>query len=456
MSTEATERRDGGEPRFRDTVRELPARVWIVSFGILVNRCGNFLPVFIVLYLIGRGHSPGTAGLVLGAAGLGNVLGNAIGGSLADRLGRRWTIVLSGTLSAALTATVPALDGLPSIMAVVGLVGTASQLYRPAAAALLMDSVTTNQQRVAAFAVFRFAMNIGAAVGGLAGGRLATHSYTELFLGNALACLLFAVIAVALLRDLPRGARKTTETTETTGTTETTETTGTTGNTETAETGETKEPLESRETEEPADKGSYRKALADRRLRRFLVMTVIAEFVYIQSTVGLPLHVTAVGLTAADFGTLIGLNGVLVLVCELPVAGVVVKRKATHVLAVGNLLTGLGLALTGFATDMLWLGATVVLWTLGEMMYSSVANAYLGGLSPDHMVGRYQGLYGAAFTLGTGVGPLIGGAVYAYHPWALWIVVGAAGLLSAQLCLPPRRALAPPEERPDRLDQEPA
>ena len=56
------------------------------------------------------------------------------------------------------------------------------------------------------------------------------------------------------------------------------------------------------------------------------------------------------------------------------------------------------------------------------------------------MVGRYQGLYGAAYTIGTGAGPLIGGAVYAIDPWALWVLVGAAGLLSAQLCLPRRRA----------------
>ena len=70
------------EPRFRDALRTLPGRVWIVSLGVLVNRLGNFLPVFIVLYLIGRGYSAGAAGFVLGVSGLANVLGNAIGGYL--------------------------------------------------------------------------------------------------------------------------------------------------------------------------------------------------------------------------------------------------------------------------------------------------------------------------------------------------------------------------------------
>ena len=75
------------EPRFRDALRNLPGRVWVISFGILVNQLGNFLPVFIVLYLTGRGHSAGAAGLVLGMAGVGKVLGNALGGHLADRIG---------------------------------------------------------------------------------------------------------------------------------------------------------------------------------------------------------------------------------------------------------------------------------------------------------------------------------------------------------------------------------
>jgi MFS family permease len=132
--------------------------VWVISFGILVKQVGNFLPLFIVLYLTGRGYSAGAAGLALGVSGLGKVLGNAIGGYLADKIGRRWTIVLSAT-TAGLTAMVPFLGPLAIIVAVVGPIGVTSQVYRPAAAAVLIDSVpATNQQRLAAFGVCRFAM----------------------------------------------------------------------------------------------------------------------------------------------------------------------------------------------------------------------------------------------------------------------------------------------------------
>ena len=78
------------------------------------------------------------------------------------------------------------------------------------------------------------------------------------------------------------------------------------------------------------------------------------------------------------------------------------RYRPERVLAIGNLLIGAGLALTGFMTGMVLLSATVLIWTLGEMMYASVAQAYLGSLAPPRMVGRYQGLYGAAYTIGTG------------------------------------------------------
>ncbi|MFI7344106.1 MFS transporter [Streptomyces sp. NPDC050085] len=408
MSTGARARPGGGEQRFRDALRALPGRVWIISLGILVNQVGNFLPVFLVLYLTERGWSAGAAGLVLGATGVGKVLGNAVGGQLADRIGRRRTIVLSAVSTSALTALVPFLGPLPLIVTVVGLIGVTSQVYRPAAAAVLLDSVAaTDRQRLAAFGVFRFAMNVGAALGGVVGGVLAGTSYVGLFLGNAAACLLFGGVVGVLLRDAP--------------------------------------PRPGTDEDAPkARAAGYRQALADRTLTRFLLMTVLAEFVYVQSTVGLPLHVADVGLSERDFGLLIGLNGLLVLALELPLTGAVARFRPEYVLAVGNLITGAGLALTGWATGMPALAATVLAWTLGEMLTSSLSQAYLGRLAPPGMVGRYQGLHGVAYTTGTGAGPLVGGAVYAVGPWALWAVVGVAGLLSAQLGLPRRpRGSAP-------------
>lgn len=385
-----------------------------MSVGILVNQVGNFLPVFIVLYLTGRGYSAGTVGLVLGVAGLGRMLGSAVGGYLADRLGRRWIIVLSSVLTAGLTAVVPSL-GAVLIVVVVGLIGVTSQVYRPAATAVLLDAVSTNQQRLAAFGVYRFAQNVGSALAGAVGGVLASASYTALFLTNAAACLLFGVLVAILLRDAPEPSSDLGGADE-------------------------EQPDRVDEAGQAGKAAGYRQALADRALVRYLLMTVFGEFVYIQSTVSLPLHVHDVGLGPGDFGLLIGLNGLLVLLLELPITGALSRYRPQYVVAVGNLIIGVGLALTGFAGNMALLSATVLIWSFGEMMASSNAQAYLGSLAPPQLVGRYLGLYGVAYTIGTGTGPLIGGAVYAFSSSALWTLIAVAGLLSAWLCLPGRRA----------------
>jgi hypothetical protein len=65
-----------------------------------------------------RGYSAGAAGFVLGVSGLGNVLGNAVGGHIADKIGRRWTIVASAVPTAGLTAVVPFVEPFPVIVAV--------------------------------------------------------------------------------------------------------------------------------------------------------------------------------------------------------------------------------------------------------------------------------------------------------------------------------------------------
>ncbi len=51
MSTAPSDPSRADEPRFRDALRSVPGRAWIVSLGILVNRVGNLLPEFVQVQL---------------------------------------------------------------------------------------------------------------------------------------------------------------------------------------------------------------------------------------------------------------------------------------------------------------------------------------------------------------------------------------------------------------------
>ena len=62
-------------------------------------------------------------------------------------------------------------------------------------------------------------------------------------------------------------------------------------------------------------------------------------------------------------------------------------------IALGYALTGIGFALTGLADGIPMLALTVVIWTLGEMIYAPVTGAYVTSLAPERYRGRYMGLW---------------------------------------------------------------
>lgn len=81
---------------FRDTTGGLPRTFWYLWTGTLVNRLGSFVLIFLAIYLTQeRGFDELAAGLVLSLWGVGGAVGTTLGGMLADRWGRRPTLLTS-------------------------------------------------------------------------------------------------------------------------------------------------------------------------------------------------------------------------------------------------------------------------------------------------------------------------------------------------------------------------
>ncbi len=378
-------------------ITELPRHALVLFAGMFLNKFGNFLNVFLVLYLVAQGYSAFQAGLALGITGLGAFVGNAVGGTVADRIGRRAAITVSMFGAGAATLAVPFVHGLLATTALVGLVGIFAQLYRPAAGALLVD-VVPEHQRVTAFAVLRLAINVGMAVGPLVGGLLSNHSYTYVFVGDALSSFAFGVLALLML---PKGAP----------------------------------PAAEPQAGAAAPKEGYRAVFTDRPYVLFLLSMFAATFVYQQSMATLPLHVADAGLGNAFYGTLLGLNALMCVLLELPLTRRTEKYPPHLTIAAGLVLLGVGMALTGAASGQVALAGTVAIWTLAEMIYTPIANAYPGAFAPAHLRGRYQGAEGIAHTLAAGAGPAVGGFLYASSPNTHWLVCLAVGVAGALLVL---------------------
>ncbi len=111
------------------------------------------------------------------------------------------------------------------------------------------------------------------------------------------------------------------------------------------------------------------------------------------------------------------------------------RRPARQMIAAGFLLVGLGFALTALAHSLFALLGTVAIWTLGEMVAAPVAFAYVADVAPEHLRGRYQGLFGVLWGTGSITGPALGTLVFARSPTGLWTLCGVLGLAAAAFAL---------------------
>lgn len=371
----------------------MPRPLWFLLAGTFLNRFGGFVAYFLVLFLTERGYSPSAAGGAASVYGAGALVSALAGGHLADRLGRRETIVVSMVGAAAATLVLSRFPSLPIILAASALAGLFAELYRPASAALIADLVPSDR-RLTAFASYRLAINAGTAAGPAAAGLLATRSLSLVFVADAVSSLAFGLVALVALPSVRRlGTRV-------------------------------------------ARPVSLALALrADKAFLLFLAASTLAAMIYFQSQSTLPLHVAATGHSSATYGALISLNGFVVLCAELPLTTVTRRLPHAATIAAGYALVGGGLALTGVATSVVALGATVLIWTLGEMICQPLAAAHVADLAPAGLQGRYQGLFAFTGGLGLVLAPAIGPALLTASATTLWLGCLAAGLAAAMLVL---------------------
>ena len=135
------------------------------------------------------------------------------------------------------------------------------------------------------------------------------------------------------------------------------------------------------------------------------------------------------------YGLLLGWNGVLIVLAELPLTSATMRFDARRVMALGYALTGLGFALNAVAHTVFALWITMTVFTIGEMISQPTASAHLSRLAPERMRGRYMGVFALAWN-GAGIlGPQLGFRLFAIEPMLVWFVCGLLGLAAAGVIL---------------------
>jgi MFS family permease len=380
----------------------LSASFWALWTGLLVNRTGTFVVAFLGLFLVrDRGLSAARAGGVMALYGLGSALSGPLGGVLADRFGRKPTMLL-GLVASASAVVGLAVARAPALLAALAFAASLlGETYRPAAHAAVADLVGPEERR-RAFGLVYWAVNLGMAIGLVAAGLVAEKSLLLLFAADAGTSLLCAVLILALVPETrPAGAGH-----------------------------------------DPVIAGLAR-VFRDGTYMTFLGLTVVALTIFCQWELALPLDMAAHGLGASAFSWLMAFNCAGVVVLQ-PVLGPRLRRfDGGTLLAVSALLIGAGFGLNLFAGRIGFHVAGTLLWTIAEVVGFPTAAALVADLAPVELRGRYQGAYSMTWGTALMLGPLVAGTVLerfgAPTLWAGCIAAGALVALGHLAVAGPRR-----------------
>ncbi|MFI8324278.1 MDR family MFS transporter [Streptomyces sp. NPDC085529] len=401
----------------------LPSGFWWLWTAQLVNRACGFVMPLLAFYITDElDRSAAFAGTVVAGIGVGSLLAGPFGGALGDRFGHKPTLV------GALGATAVSMIGLAyarspwALLVGAFVVGVVNNATRPAHNALIAD-VIPGKDQVRAYSLNFWAINVGYSIAMLSVGLVSLVGYTALFWLNGATTLIGAVLIATRVPGRPRAA---------------------------APTGE----------EEAEGFGAV---LRDRSFVAFVAAQFLVLTILLQSESGLPIAMGQDGFSPSTFGQVAALNGIVIVAVQLPLTRLYKRFPESWVLAGSSALIGVGYSVLLLGHTAWIYGASIIVWTLGEIGNTPTSFALVARISPDHLRGRYQGLYQVAWTGSAVVAPLVGGWVI--HTWGaapLWLgclvvaLAAAAAQLGIGTRLTRRVAAREREERPEPATTAPA
>lgn len=372
-------------------LRTLPRSFWILIGATFVNRFGLFVWPFLTIYITRNGNTAAEAGWAVAAYSAGAFGAAILGGWLADRLGRNICLALASLGSAGCMLVMSQASDWRTLFVIAFATGLIGESGQPAGNALIQDLVPADR-RVLAFALHRFAINLGWSFGPAVAGLLAESSFFWLFAVDAVTSAFFGIIAWT---SLPHGRRT------------------------------------------AAHLAGWGPALASiRNNRPFLALAascLCVAWIFRQGSTSFPLHFERSGLPMSWCGLVLAMNGVMICLLEIPLSSATRVWPVRIMLALGYLLmSGSFLILLG-AGSITAFTLTMAVFTLGEMFAFSRQQAYAASLAPEDMRGRYTGFLSFSWAAGGILTSIVSMRVYETNPALLWSITAVLGIIAAGL-----------------------
>ena len=391
----------------------LPHRVRLLVAARAVNQLGAFSLAFLTVLLSRSfGASLAVAGAVSAGFGLATIPSRLLGGRLADRIGRRRTILLGLVGCAAAQLGIATAPDLAVAAVCTVLLGLAFELYEPPSQAMIADAVPAGE-RASAYALLTTALAVGNMGAGLVADVVGRENLRWLFVVDAATCLACALIIRLAL------------------------------------------PTDQTSAKRVDDAKSGFTPWRDRALLTMTAAGTVFALVYMLMLVSLPLSLSADGMNPASAGLVMTVS-TLALIVARPVMRLrrLADLPTTAAFAIGYLLMAGGLAGYAVAHTLPALLAPTVAWSLGNLLLMGRAFAVVAGLAPPGASARYLAVYGLSWGFATVAAPVVGTwLIGAFGPGTLWtaMAVVCLAMAVAQPVLLRRLARSDQEPRPTAL-----
>jgi len=347
--------------KYINTFRGLSKEVWWIALITLINRAGTMVIPFLSLYLTKSLHfTLADVGWIMSAFGLGSVVGSWIGGKLTDKIGFFKIMVFSLIATGILFFILQFLTTFVTFCIGIFVVMLVADMFRPAMFVAL-NSYSKPENKTRSVTLIRLAINLGFSAGPAIGGIIITTlSYGGLFWVDGITCILAAIVLMKVLH--PKKAKT----------------------------------LDNLKIENPQS------AFADYAFLIFIVAMILFGIVFLQYFSTMPLYYKdAHRLNELEIGILLGLNGFIIFVFEMPLIKWLENSRYTKLglMLFGAVLTGLSFLILNMTS---WAGVLVIgmlLMTFGEMIAFPFSNAFAMERAKKGNQGEYMALYSISFSV---------------------------------------------------------
>lgn len=365
--------------KMQSVYSEYPRAFWVLMTGTFIDRFGtNLIMPFLAIYVVQRFHVEFTeVGIIFTITAVSGAVGNLLAGALADRFGRRSTLVLGLVCAATARIGLGLADNLPVLYIAAVFVGLFGSVGWPAQLAMTADLLGP-QRRADGFGIQRVVINSTFALGPLIGGFVApVIGYTWLFVLDALTSYF---VAFVVFRHLP-------------------------------ETFPSKKVGAAPESFAQTIMG-YKRVLQDTTFSLFILISILTVTAFLQMSTTLSLFLVNVHhVSSSFFGLLIMLNALMVVFLQFPMTRWASKRPLLLIMMAGTAFYLVGFGSYGFVDTLPLFALAMVFVTLGEMLAIPTSQALTALLAPEDMRARYVATERFNWIIAQSLGPLAAAAI---------------------------------------------